>query len=960
MEEIKIKNIFNLLVFSLFFSFLLFSQQEEKTEVDKFLENIRQILKTIKNEKMKTTSRNKNSIRDAQYVSRKRRIKRQLLNKLTLPYVFQQKHHLINVKCQKPNAKCQSQKSDSKNEKKLSGPIIQSPSYNNIKHSSVYKNSSLLMPFKPPDIKSIISKLKNQQSRTFQGEDNLKTPHQKWLELEPFMNEIREWYYELAEKALVLWTSIEKFLVDTPNNYSSLKSNSNEKCPWKDEKEIFDKGYRDVAFLPSRFLRVFNYEHLYIHKYIRFLTPLTNQIGINPSYFNELLMGKQKITNSSHLCEDIIVLHSKGFFLKVEYLYKLTDCLNDYFVRKDTSENNYCHFYTGFKFLEGLLREIYENAKKWFKLFKLVIKKKVIPHMIEKMIDSLLDDSSPNVISVDDIVLNVWIYQVIIRKRLDELQQLYRIVEKIKSSGDTTIFSKIRELLKNNGCTLDFESVKNELETYIKSKGGDTQLLIANRFSEQFDNLLQFKYEIYEKVIKSSIFAIFINQIDKLKKMVRERKDRCALIMLSTIAPTVADAANFLSVNNLDGLIWYIENFYPPQCVHYSESECKTIKGCFWNTQQILPECSDYFDLCRSFTKEKCENTSECVWIENFGVKYCNPKDVFTKKIAQYINEEDNQVYKIHNTLNKLLLLNYDIYSKLRIYKLEKCVGVKIGLEEVEKAIKKYECIFNNASEISCLFDKNPAVKEIIDKLNGIKLNEINKKLREIDGKNLSEFSETVKNMCYSGIEKCISFYLDTGYYEEGSINYIDLNLFCERSGPQNQTGLQNLEKYCPDILDDCENVSESSLPQLCIVSPRSEAKGVQTANFGIYFNTVCKDECWKLYWWLQPIWQTNVCKCHIPTNQQLRQSFCRIMKENIKNCCDSINHLEGDNFRIKLSNFIKLQEYSCSRYGLREVFKINNAVGELKDRYGQHYIDSIQHKLENLQQMYVDKDICY
>lgn len=57
--------------------------------------------------------------------------------------------------------------------------------------------------------------------------------------------------------------------------------------------------------------------------------------------------------------------------------------------------------------------------------------------------------------------------------------------------------------------------------------------------------------------------------------------------------------------------------------------------------------------------------------------------------ILPYINEENKNLYNIYITLNKLPLLSYDIFSKLNMYKLWKCLEFKINLKEVEESLQK-------------------------------------------------------------------------------------------------------------------------------------------------------------------------------------------------------------------------------------------------------------------------------
>ncbi len=388
------------LIIGVFFNLASFGQEKQKVDIQKFLENIRQVLQTIKNEKLKRAIMGKKSIRDPQYLSRKRRIKRQLMNKLILPYVFQPKHYLINVKCQKPNAKCQSQKTDFKNEKKLSTPVAQSPSSDNTQpptfsssHLSTIFNEfmqewKLFSTPKSPRVKSNVDKVK------------MKNGDNKPL-IDSSLLSLREWLYNIHQKAYYFWDTFKHMLEDnTFRDYFQVKY-----CNI-DPGSVFSTKFNNNSLMDKNVFAPLE-EYYYSSMSIKVL--LGNKYDCS-----DITNFKP---NEENICDYLSYLHTLGKCRiynddKVEYIL---NCI----------ENN--QFQSCDK-LERYLIIIYIEVKKYLKLAERLFLKQLLPSYISTILSKLNKTPTPQ---DKDFILNMLLYEIFFDKDFKKDLKLTYLINKI-------------------------------------------------------------------------------------------------------------------------------------------------------------------------------------------------------------------------------------------------------------------------------------------------------------------------------------------------------------------------------------------------------------------------------------------------------------------------------------------------------------------------------------------------
>ncbi len=209
---------------------LLTQNNNLKIELEKYLENIKQTIKKIK--QLQSIRQNQKKHNERKKLRNKKQIKKQLFQKLTLPYVLQPRDYIIHI-----------HKEKSKNDlEKINNEFYSRfvpDKKSNFQHASsplssaiekFFKENHGLFPFKFPAIQQLLKKLKNPKlsAQYHQAPDttvgNL-DKRVKNIQVYHWVEELKDWYIEILENARKFWVNFYQMMMLDKKTFEYLKNN---------------------------------------------------------------------------------------------------------------------------------------------------------------------------------------------------------------------------------------------------------------------------------------------------------------------------------------------------------------------------------------------------------------------------------------------------------------------------------------------------------------------------------------------------------------------------------------------------------------------------------------------------------------------------------------------------------------------------------------------------------------
>ncbi len=184
--------------------FVLMGQESsKKVRMEKFLENVMEKLKKIRQERLSRFS--KKVLRNRRDILRKNRIKKQIFEKLTLPYVYQSRSHLIRTS--KDNPRKENKVVNGKDEIADSGSLSSVGAGSEVSATlhKIFKDNPALMSFKFPAPAEFLKKVAKTQGNDQDGIENKSASSFENLSLYDRISALKDWYLEVLENVRNYW-----------------------------------------------------------------------------------------------------------------------------------------------------------------------------------------------------------------------------------------------------------------------------------------------------------------------------------------------------------------------------------------------------------------------------------------------------------------------------------------------------------------------------------------------------------------------------------------------------------------------------------------------------------------------------------------------------------------------------------------------------------------------------------
>ncbi|MFN7182516.1 MAG: hypothetical protein ACK4NF_07555, partial [Planctomycetota bacterium] len=204
----------------LVYNILIFGQNSgrEKTELEQFLDNIKQKLRQIQEVQRKMSNK---TLSRKEKEKRKKQIRKKLIVKLALPPVWHKQNFIIHIakplSTQKPPAFAQDETTTSALSKSVARNI-----------SSLLKQNMALNPFKLPDLKKLLESAMKNSSGAGSPSSSRNPPRQQQQasreleELKRYEEAVGEYFREIFSKTLWFWETFEKFFVENKESFDYL------------------------------------------------------------------------------------------------------------------------------------------------------------------------------------------------------------------------------------------------------------------------------------------------------------------------------------------------------------------------------------------------------------------------------------------------------------------------------------------------------------------------------------------------------------------------------------------------------------------------------------------------------------------------------------------------------------------------------------------------------------------
>lgn len=882
---------------------LIFSQQEQKPDTEKFLENIRQILKKV----ITTQSLYGKQKRKMRNLQLKTKIKKKIMEKFTNPYTrFNKKLPIIEYK---------HKLSSSPEKNSLSTLPAKDTGINKFTNSQISKSiervlrqSSTLLPFNLGSLekfKSQISKFKadKKENNIATGIPSITSPSNFTAELilwlEDIMVQIR-WFWELFSYVFDSSASRRNFLMSV----------------------LCSTEPNEVRVNPELSSLNTNKEYLY---------PLT----FNPLYNKSLISAYEYCPNrkgmphfevNNSLCLNLQKLDFLGFCWLKKIYEKVAQCL-------PTPDN--CPG------INLTLKNFYFLLRKYMKFAEEILKKQLLPLIYTTCCnEGLCEDigikcgvkyASLEKTSSND--MTFFLYNLVTKKKVDEINYLYNFYNSVRNNYAEPFFLNVRHILEKYECRFDFDAKKENLiktiekikihSTSLKEdiievlKGGCTKtipIMCNAAYSDLIKEIYYQNPETFIRLIESEAFSAFINQIEGLIKKIIKEKDFCSLVLLGSFILFSTDKLypypyiehehqivsmitefpsllDFIKHYQLDGIFWFIRHI--TLLYNIDNPAIKDIKKILHNLAVSKYEALKDIELLKLFqcfnitSVEKVEATYDdvkrfltfvngCDKISDLLLNYIYPlldKEVIDAIFSSCQREDPGSLAAVKYTLGN--------------------DNVLLTVEGIKNRIQKYKCLLENENtDFSCLIDNEvikKAIKEVIKERNV--LDNPDKFFKELADKKLIELSPTIKEQCETSMEQLFQLYHNTPVIP------------CDVMAGMIGTPSLPIETFCP----------------------AGDFEGIR----------VC---------------------CQNPTGPE-----CDNYVQIIRRFCTGVNtQFQGINWQEKFQKFLSSYEDSCAKNGLFEPMPRSNfIIDNFTSIMGQMMLDYIKSKLKNLKDLYNNIDRC-
>ncbi|MFN7181535.1 MAG: hypothetical protein ACK4NF_02505, partial [Planctomycetota bacterium] len=624
---------------------------EESSKIEEFLRKIKQSL-----ERLKDLNRNKRKEDRAQREKRKKEVRKKLIERLSLPYTIPERHFIIDTSRAYANFSVASKIPEKTGENV------------NTAHSSLHssiknflKENSLYLPFRPAPVKTILQEFKKYSANSFFERQNKSPENPEFNELYNWARQVQQWYRELAKKAMYLWLLIEDNFLNDPDGFDYFSS-------------LICRGLKKEEFFDSSSCYPLNPDYMLPHIYLEKNAHLDTPGAFSPycykfykdyfkidynSFFN--LSESERVTSTTNVCRDFLILFSLGKKITDDES-KLRNCIEYFLTHKQWLR--YCEPST----IRKKLAKIYNNAKKWFRTFELVLTKKVVSS--SKKLPFFNNEIS---LSSSGHILSLLLYYNVIDNKLQILEQIYQTIKYDREKGD---------ILTHNNC--EFTTLQNEKENFletiirvvseknVKRKEELINDIKNNTFSRVFGFLFSQYPEILARIIETFQFKSFITQLDKIKEEGLKKKDICSALLFGKI---------------------------------YWE----------WNAR-----CSLSCDKKSEADREKCYQECESMNMEK-NIEIVNSLVVNDMEWALIVTNPDIIEFPPFDNIEKIFeslpLLDYYIYKNIVLYRAKKCDKYQRYPGEPEKRLEEFHCIFKDTGlNTKCFFKDVPVISSIIEK----------------------------------------------------------------------------------------------------------------------------------------------------------------------------------------------------------------------------------------------------
>lgn len=332
---------------------------EEKVDVEKFLEKIRQTLQEMRNKMTEYKARRKKRT-ESSYKEVKARIKKQILQKLTVPRILQPKHYVIEYNKNRDVSSGSSKvgvDTAGKNQYKSGG---ESATYPEIESTAkkVIQANSVMLPFRFPVFKKIKTNNVRSEKRDERNSESIVSP----ANYINYLDDIARWLNEIQMSALNFWHIIRELFINDEKMSEIFTTNI---CKGvmrdfvRDDNSPSDRSFWMLKEKVEHSVTLFNVEE------------------IDPQMFT--FYSKQGISGEDNLCMSLIKLHSLGKFITEKFTSynAISSCISAYINGRDYMRE--CNIENFTLFINSNMQRVYSIMKKYFKLAQYIFTNKVVP-----------------------------------------------------------------------------------------------------------------------------------------------------------------------------------------------------------------------------------------------------------------------------------------------------------------------------------------------------------------------------------------------------------------------------------------------------------------------------------------------------------------------------------------------------------------------------------------------------
>lgn len=694
------------------FSALLLAQNDtEKDGVDKFLENIHQVLKKI-------VRFNDSKSRRAKAKNSKTIIRKKIIEKLSTPFFRQPQHSIIEY-----------------NKKEKIDNIRTEVERNKIPDLQVSKslerilrNNPVLTPFKfpnPEKIKKILADINNKIANNNTTDKNQYATPSSTTVNDKYVYSLREWYLDMSKNAIDFWSFFKRFFIDNDQRFSYLK---NVLCH-SELSGMRGKGLKGKDIFSEMF-STNTLQHLNLETVWKIFSPLVcEDYKWYDDYSDECKLYRyirlsqelpsdifQKSFFSHSLCFTITTLNVFGYkeiHSKTKNLESIFNCIKNY--RGDNAK--VCEN------IENKVTVLIPALKKYFKIAQNIYKKQILSTIYQMCYkECLCDDLGIKCLTIPQqsaqaneqnlLYLLFIMGKDSIRKWLEKLERFlgaiditkvgnlvdsYQGMNEIYSCSETfknlsNLISSVYLRVKNDG--IHYGEVVS-LKKWLETEEPATSFAELKNFLQKVQILHNKAREIFEDSIIRKFSSIFL-------EFNKDDNPVCSFIAYSLLFDKIG-IDNILNMN-------FATLFEQVQDV----KKRTLLYGFYTGKLLSSEETGIYYSRNFPVEKIKADTIKEAIGFFN-NIFYTN---ITTPKI----------------TLPALLFYDYYVYFYYLEYTLEKCItkdppdySFKTFLENKfstvgwgNKKRKFFECIFKNSPFIKCFnefYEDKNNVKNIIEHL---------------------------------------------------------------------------------------------------------------------------------------------------------------------------------------------------------------------------------------------------